>query len=125
MTQRPVRSVCTPLPGSVKPQRLRPVGFTWPWSTSGVEVLPERDDRVVGDADDAADLAVGAPGAEPDAAVVEDDDRRGAGQRREEHALVHHHPVVAVLGLERAVEGGGDALVDAGRAGCARCRGGR
>ena len=77
-----------------------------------VEVLPERDDLVVGHADDAADVLVGPPGAEADAPVVEHHDGGRARDGRQKDPLVHHHPVVPVLGLEGAVEGGGDAAVD-------------
>ena len=77
-----------------------------------VEVLAEGVDLVVGDPHDAAHVPVCAPRPEADAPVIEDHDGRRSRYGREQHALFDHHPVVPVLGLEGAVEGGRDAAVD-------------
>ncbi len=67
-----------------------------------------------GDALDAGHVVRVGPGAEADALVLQHDDRRRVRLGRQEDAAVHHHPVVAVLGLERAVERRDDTARDRG-----------
>ena len=114
MTHRPVRSVCAPLPGRVKPHRLRPVGLTWPRSTSGSRFCRNETIASSGTPTIPPTFRSAPQVPKPTRPSSKVDHGRGARDGGQQDALVHHHPVVTVLGLEGAVERGRDAPVIAG-----------